>query len=97
MELMYFGVRFVVSLIDPINIIFFVLVGLFSKNIRQCIIGSIIAGTLLRIFVSLVAMQEQSQISGNHHFAALFSTVCGSAAIYFLSNWFKRQKLKQKD
>ena len=93
--LLNFCIILIVSLFDPINIIISISVGMISKEIRQCIIGSIIAGILLRILVFLLALQDQSWIDGIYHIAGLFSTVCGSTLIFYLSNWFKRQKLKK--
>ena len=76
----------IISMIDPINMICYVLAGSVAKNIKQALIGSTIATIAMLILVVIMAQQEISPLS----FVARFTgTLLGSIAAFYIKKAIK--------
>lgn len=90
-DLIYFTIIMIISMIDPINIICYSLAGLFSKNIKQALIGGMIATIAMLILVVIIAQREISPLD----FLAKFSgTLLGSLAVFYIKQTVKKSRNK---
>jgi len=90
--IIYFFIGLAISMIDPINILCYVVAGSIAKNRNQALICGLIAAFLMLILVVLLAQHEMRQLNALDLTTRFTGTLLGSFAVFYIKQALKKSR-----